>query len=436
MATQKYTKNGDYILKKLNLINFEGKSIDITNIFTSIDYFESIYENFISGTLSINEPGDILQFFPLIGEERIEFSYSTSGEKDIDHKFYVYRIQSSDPNDKVGMMKHTLFFVSEEAMKDQSTLVSKSFKGKESKTIVENLFLLFDSKKKLNIESTKGLHHVVFPNWSPSQCINWLSSFTQHPTNVGGSFLFFQNSEGFNFKSFESLLEQKEIDKFSYTIQNLATDEFKSTDNQTPYNNPNGVASVIELSGSADTLKFLSYGMYANKYIAYDSFVKKIKEYKYDYKTDFSKTKHLNEFRLNTDKFQFNSNQQRVSIIASSSLRDESTYFKSKEKSFSTKLEETAPFRTSIYAQTTARQFEVVFYGNDKITAGKVVEIKMPNTTSLDQKKNDPHKFNNKRFLITECSHSFGETSHRITTRCISDSSINKFVYELPLKQE
>ena len=149
-----------------------------------------------------------------------------------------------------------------------------------------------------------------------------------------------------------------------------------------------------------------------------------------------SKNLSLNEFRLNTDKFRFNSNQRRVSIIASSSLRDESTYFKSKDKSFSTKLEETAPFRTSIYAQTAARQFEVVFYGNDKITAGKVVEIKMPNTTSLDQKKNDPHKFNDKRFLITECSHSFGETSHRIATRCISDSSINKFVYELPLKQE
>lgn len=416
---REYTRSTDYQLKKLELVNFQGDIIPLNDSFNRIMFFESIYESFTSGVIEITDSYDISQFFPLLGEEELRFKFTTDGTVDIEKIFHVYRTET---NQKENVLTHILHFVSKELMIDQNTSISKSYLKKDALAIVKDIYSFFETDKKLIAETTTGLHHVVIPSWSPIQAINWVSSFAQHPSFVGGTFLFFENKEGYNFTCVEKLIDTTPEKTYSAPIQNLTNDN----------NTGNSIRSFTQLSGTLDTLKSMSEGMYANSVIAYDNISKSYKTYKYDYQKNFDDTKHLNEFRLVSPEFKFTSEKQRISIVPSTLNRENSSYFKEKfGDPLSHRIEETAYYKTTLLSQLSARQFEIDFNGDSNLTCGQVVNIELPNISQLETKKAFPHRFNRKKFLLVSCMHSFTKTSYIVTARAVSDTLVNEPKYDL-----
>lgn len=426
MATT-FTRPQDYILESIELSNYKGDVVNLVGAFITFQYTESIFEPYGSGTIVVFEQDDIAQFFPLVGEEKLSIKYTTDGTQGkgvIEKIFSVYRKESKSTGD---VQSHVLYFVSPEAMVDQNVLVSKSFPKKQVNEIVERIYNNYiESDKEFIIEPTKGLHSIVVPNWSPFQTISWCASFAQHPSYTGGTYMFFENNDGFNFKPLELLIESEPIDEYSASVQNLS-----DSDRDTIIDS-NSVQNIRELSGTSDTLNSLSEGMYANRYIAYDNIAKTIRVKDYDYLEQFDDTKHLNPFKLCTDNFTYKSVAQRTSILPTLTFREESDYFKAAQGlSYSPRLEETANYKTSLLSQISSRQFEAIFNGDLRITCGVTLNMEMPNESVLENKSGQSNRFNSRKFLVASCTHSFTAKRYSIVARLVSDSLPNEAIYNL-----
>ena len=64
-------KSGEFFIDSLILTNPEQESISLRKICSSVIIFESIYEHFLSGRLTILDGAGILQNFKLTGQESL-----------------------------------------------------------------------------------------------------------------------------------------------------------------------------------------------------------------------------------------------------------------------------------------------------------------------------------------------------------------------------
>jgi hypothetical protein len=58
------------------------------------------------------------------------------------------------------------------------------------------------------MQQTEGLYDFVIPYKKPFEAINWLSNYATAVGKEGADFLFYENSEGFNFFSLQNLFTQ------------------------------------------------------------------------------------------------------------------------------------------------------------------------------------------------------------------------------------
>lgn len=414
-----YQKPKGYILSKLILTTHENKSISILEVLNSISIVEDIYITFLHGVLSFADSNDIHQLAPLIGEETITMVYKTDdvSSPEIERVFRTYRIETSDDKYK-DRLSHSLYFCSVEAFQDSNTVVSKSYKNKSIRFIISDAFSLLDSNKKLNIDTLSGNYHIISPNWSPFQLINYCTSIAK-PKNYNGSMvLFFETSDGFNFKHLESMTSEPIIGVWATSNVKSATEAGIEIE---PSNN---IISYKILKNSVDTLKSMSEGLYSNATMAYDNITKSHKIFGYDYKTEFSKTKNLADFKLNSDNFSYNNNMQRITYIPTTSFRFDSSYVKSKIGSgnVSEKKEQIIPSRTSMLSQISAKQIELEIAGDNRIIAGKTMKIEIPNVTALESIKMNKHRYNSKKVLITSVTNIFTQKTHTMQLRVADDS--------------
>lgn len=416
-----YVKPKHYSLQKLSITTHENKSISIMQILDRISIVEDIYVNFLHGTLIIADSNDIHQIAPLIGEETITMVYRTDdvSSPEIERIFRVYRIETSD--DKYSdRLSHTLYFASKEVFNDANTTISKSYKNKSIKFILSDAFKYLDSNKSLNIGDMNNLYHIVSPQWSPLQLINYCTSIA-NPKNFGSSMvLFYENSEGFNFKHIEELIIQPVIGNWVATNTKFKNKE----DPNQEINHSNNIIKYRILKNSVDTLKSMSEGLYNNAVISYDNVSKSYKVHGYDYNKEFEKTNHLAGFKLNSENHSYNNNMQKITYIPTTSHRYDSAYVKSKigNTNLSERKETIIPSRTSILSQISAKQIELEVAGDNRLVAGKTIQIELPNVTALDNIKKNKHRYNVKKVLITSITNIFTQISHEMTLRVADDS--------------
>jgi hypothetical protein len=416
-----YQKPSQYTLLDLSITTHEDKTISIIEVIDTISIVEDIYMNFLHGSLVFADANDLQQLAPLIGEETIRMVYKTDDAvaPEIVRVFRTYRVETSADTYK-DRLAHTLYFCSEEAFHDSNSIISKSYKNKSIKFIVSDAFKLLNSNKKLNIDTMSGNFHIISPSWSPLQLINYCTSIAK-PKNYNGSMvIFYENSDGYNFKHIEELMNQESIGEWiaadaKNKDNNIITDEI---------NPSNNIIDYRILKNSVDTLKSMGEGLYNNAVMAYDNISKSIKVFGYDYNKEFDKSSHLAGFKLHSRNFTMNSNNQRITYIPTTTFRYDSAYVKSKIGSnvLSERKETIIPSRTSLLSQISAKQIELDVAGDNRLVAGKTIDIKIPNVTALDSLKTTNHRYNNKKVLITRITNIFSQKTHKMVLRVADDS--------------
>ena len=205
---------GDVNIERATLTSSRGVFQNITAQVLNVIIYEDLFSPFITGSLVVKESFDFQNLLPLVGEEYLELKVSTPTiEKGvIQGTFLVYKM-----TDKVNLgdrsVAYELNFISVEAIVDQNKKLSKVYAGKISDIV--STFVLdkvdgLESKKKFIVENTRNTIKYVSPYWGPVKNLTFLSensiSETQSP-----SFLFFENRDGFNFRSLEKLYQSEPI---------------------------------------------------------------------------------------------------------------------------------------------------------------------------------------------------------------------------------
>lgn len=273
-----------------------------------LDYFEDLLSPSIMMTVQVMSSSSLVNILPIRGGESVVMTIETSfGEFSFsgDNTLYVYKVSElvQDSNSEV----FTLNLVSREGITNETIRCVKRYDGTIDQSVKKILdeVLKTDNYKSENIESTSNSYSFIGNQKKPFHILTWLGpkSIPQStsPTNTSGDslnaeakgvagFLFYQNKDGFNFKSVENLVRNtqpgtsnsKDIPRYYYK---------QTIEANSPYNEYTILNYSIEKN--TDLLKNLRVGMYANATYFYNLYENKLSLFKYVLKNEIKNSSTL-----------------------------------------------------------------------------------------------------------------------------------------------
>ena len=242
---------------------------DITQGAPEIDYYESIESPSISMTLRFIDIDQVIGRKGITGGELIELTVKDGDEDEFkitkDHKLMLNAV--SDMNTTAQIQEATLEFISQETIINETARLNKKFSGNVSQTVKDILTedkkgiktkkKVFGPKKEGEIEEDRATNSYSFVGnlKRPFDTIQWLCAKSQSSTKNFG-FLFFENLDGYHFRSIENLLKQEPL-------------RYEQTDS--PFESQNkAIILQNKLNRSNDIGMNCRMGMYANKTIYID----------------------------------------------------------------------------------------------------------------------------------------------------------------------
>lgn len=270
---------GDIQIKTVRLDNAYGKYVDLTKTFVVINIYEELMCPFMSGRIILSDSLSMNSVLPLVGEETLYIEFETPSHEGTAFKFskrfYIYKMENNvNINPKNALLE--LMFVSIDGFVDMNTQISQTFRGSISstvETILKERFAL-NSTSKLNIERTANNHIHTSNFWTPSQNIYYL---TREAINIDGNpnFVFYENRDGLNFVSLDTLFNQAPTMEFIRDQKNrtLQPDGKMLADPSGDY------ARIVDMSSDNfyDYIDRLQSGMYGSAMYQYDVETRKLR---------------------------------------------------------------------------------------------------------------------------------------------------------------
>lgn len=425
--------------KEFVITSLDGqKSIDLmgSSSLLFLDYFEDLLSPCVMMSVQIMSSTSLLHTLPIRGGESVEISIETSfGDFEFygNKSLYVYKVSEVAQNSTSETF--TLNLVSREGITNETVRCVKRYDGTINQSVKKILddVLNTDNYKTENIESTINSYSFIGNLKKPFHILTWLGpkSIPQSstPTNTSGNslnsqakgvagFLFYQNKDGFNFKSIEGLVRntqfgtsnKKDIPRYYYK---------QVIEANSPYNEYTILNYSIDKN--TDLLKNLRVGMYANATYFYDLYRNKLSIFKYTLKNEIK-----NASTLGTDNNIAVSNELGESI--SRIMVRTSDIGIMDNKPGTQGITDTTPLRdTADMAKSTARynllftqSLNMVVPCNINLKVGDIIYAEFPKITNSNSGEIDEKQSGN--YLIKELRHHM-ETAMMITSlKLIRDS--------------
>lgn len=304
---------GDVNIDKCIITSNNGVYQDITAQVLQVQFFEDIFAPFSSGSLVLKDAQDFTNLFPLKGEEYLQLRVSTPTMERgyIEGTFHIYKMNDRT---KLGdrVVAYELNFISIESVVDTNKKISKVYSGKISDivgTFVSDKIDGLESGKQFIVENTRNSIKYISNFWSPIKNLTYMAenaiSESQSP-----SFLFFENRDGFNFRSLERIYKGEPIIEFvndRYTRDNFpmggnALNPMEDYKRMTDFTVP-----VVY-----DYMDRLRSGMMASKLMSYDSTKKTYTVTNYIATKRFDSQIHLNSKPLFSENAPLRSNSRHI----------------------------------------------------------------------------------------------------------------------------
>ena len=419
VATTKYQT--DYELQNISIsVPSFGMPVDMKSYMVELNLYEDIFGDSVSGSLLVSDAIGLLPNFKLNGTEFITVALRKNSEevgKSIKRVFRIYKISDRYFSPGNSYENYTIHFCSEELMLSEKYRVSKSYKNKTVSEIVKDIltnYLKVGSEKIVSVEKTSGSFDFVLPNKKIFETINWLGKYAMPTNKVGGDILFFENIDGFWFKSLQSLYEQKPYFTYYYNPKNISTDmEYKYTN-----------IISLDVLDSFDMLRTATEGTFSNRLISFDPLTRTSKVTDFDYNEYCKKSKKMNsdpvtnnyKDRIGNKQFETpsnnlqagafrlmptNINQRNNKFIKPTPLAVFSDY----------SVEKTIPYRAAQLSLANFSRIKITVPGNAKLSVGMTLDVVVPQMapTSFSkvdqtiQRENDPYLSG--KYLVTAVRH-------------------------------
>lgn len=409
---------GDINVKSVVLKSLKTTfALDIINQILAVNIYEDLYSPFITGTISVKESLDLTSALPLIGEEIITLDIETPGlNVGVKGDFYIHKITDKEYVSDRSVV-YLIHFISKESIHDLTKKISRNFTGKPSEVASTIYREYLTADKNVFIEPAANTVKYVSNFWSPVENLAFLS---RKALTVNGtpSFLTYENNEGFNFRSLDSLYNQKSFATFNYdNSTRLNENNTSSRDINLDYSRITFLSSPIQYDYVNDTTQ----GVYASKLFSYDILTKQFVSSNYEYTDDYSDRKHMNKFQPRTDaniqKFNSRIDTQALCSEVFTGYGKGTTDYKVQE-------------RASILGISRNNTIEIDVPGRFDYTVGKRVTVFVPKMAPIDGflakasgKEDYTDKFLSGDYIISAINHKISRSAHSCYMELIKDSS-------------
>jgi len=443
---------GEYHIEVCEIYAASGTVLDLKDQFASVNIYEDIFKNALTGDISIVDTNNLLTNLPIIGQEKLKLRIVTPNEDDdnsrtmaidfTDTPLYIYKVSSKvSINDNTNA--YTLSFTTPEAVRSNRIRVKQAFSGEPSVDIIKKIFRdedLLNSKKEFYYEETTNNFKFVSPSMRPFDFINSVARrCLSRENNYAPTFLFYETVKGYWFRTIDSMMDTKNPRfVFKEETPNILPEGHKKPDVNTTLTN----ILSFSLMSSTDVMMNMRKGMYGSNLLMIDLVNKTVDNHNYNYFDDFTEDKHVDEFNLYGSQNAPLGSEARDDYGNRLSDYDQSkTYMQAVDREapnglYSARHDGQYDYSgTDIWLQRRMGRFSAIdsaitlrieVPGNTSLQAGDMVGIDMRNQGLLAQEERDP--IYSGRYLVSKLKHEFtrgdGVYKHHCHMEVIRDTAV------------
>jgi hypothetical protein len=284
-----------------------SKTVDLSgsSSILFLDYYEDILSPCITMTVQVMNSTSLVNVLPIRGGEKVFLSIQTAFgdfEFDGEESLYVSGVTGIVPDSTAEAFNLNL--VSREAITNETTRCLRKYSGSIDQTVTKILRddLKTNKFKSDNVEKTSNNFSFIGNQKKPFHVLTWLCPKSMPSTKTIGAsgtsgkgsqavakgvagYLFYENKDGFNFRSIDSLVKDTKVQIGSADSENIPTYFYTQiTEANDPINEFKILNYYIEKNN--DLLKNLRIGMYSNFTYFYNLYTFGFDSYQYNLKDE------------------------------------------------------------------------------------------------------------------------------------------------------
>ena len=264
---------GDVQIKTISIFTDLGV-VNILEHVKGMSIFESVFTPGIMAELTLWDTKNISSKLPILPGQKLSVQFCTPGRKDLKYDLVVTELRDGVPAENMRSKVFILCATTPEVIRNKSNQVTKAYNTNISAMVSDIVSYYLGTKKDIDVQQTKGIQKVIVQSQNPFDAITMLRKRSISVDNKSSSFVFFENQEGFHFKTLEKLMEEDVSDRTFTNDETIRTDITKPIfRNLINYEQPSqySVGERIGEGGlSVDMLKFdfktLKYTRKASKF--------------------------------------------------------------------------------------------------------------------------------------------------------------------------
>ena len=399
---QDKAKSGnDANILKVSLTNHAGVKLDCTDFWANIEIYESVFQNVITGSITLFDNNNIVRNMPLIGREYLEIIFKTPSKDTVSKKFKVYDISIKERISQKNELILVLQFSSVQHGMDHSQKISKSFKNMRWHEIAKKIFddyLTPQSEENIQFtifKDTLPKTSVVIPNWTPFQCLNWIASKMENYGNI--DYMFFERMDGFLLVPL-GYFKNKNVKAVYKQGPEPILEEFEYD----PELSRRKIISYFETLNGNNKSEMEMEGVFASRTFVHDTTFKTVQSKDFSYDNDFGDK---NVIKLSENPIAPAIYTSRVNPLNRVEYKQKSSYAFDKVK------QQYDPFhsqkRRSQLLRNNAKVVKVEAMGDSSRKLGDVIELEIPAPEFLPTK--DKSKLLDGtisgKYIVTSLSH-------------------------------
>ena len=419
----------DYALTNLTLLSSVG-SLDLKNTFEEISYNEDLFNNSLSGYVYIIESSGLIETAAMNGTEFLRLTFSKFGDNSnqIDKLFRVYKVGKRKLEGTMYKESYVLYFCSEELLLSEQYKISKRYRDSLISDIVSDVltnYLKVPNNKSGTIETTYGKYDFIIPTLKPFDAINYVTNYARpNPQNPGADMLFYEDKNGFQYRSLQSLMRQPSYYTYTYKPKNIDSKDLNTdTHNVLTY----------EFLDSFDTLNGITSGTFANQLISLNPLTRSKKVTNFDYTVYSRQAKLLNLYGIIDDST--NRNGDNLGQASQSMLKLIFSNFDSGSNSYVAGVpgasgndiyaETFIPYRTAQLGLANYTRLRISVPGDCNLTVGRVLTFNLSSRNLANKGALD--KYYSGNYFITGVRHLIDLTSFRTILEITKESVPNSY---------
>jgi hypothetical protein len=395
-------RSTDFVINTLTLVTSDGVVTDIDPFAVEVNLYEDIFSPCMSGSILMGDALDLIDHLKLHGNEFLIMEIDKPSLKQPVRKvFRVYKISNREYTTNT-LQNYILHFCSEELVLSTQKYMSKSYKGMVVSDMVKDILinqLQTGTSKLARLETTEGIFNIVLPRMQPFEAIEWLASRAY--SSDGSLFFFFENRDGFNFISYETLMKNPVYQTYYYAPKTGTS----------PQDNLNRI-NFLKVIQDFDVIASGRYGAYSATLMTYDFTSGKT----VGHNSTMTQYKKLNKgLPINDSKNRFNS-----------TLTGNPEYFLKFHPTASDPTvnnhhpENWLHKKASKLAQIHTFKMIATIPGDVMLKVGSIIEVELPQ--AIPQSTRESSEFRSGKYLVSALHHVFVNGIMTTTLELLSDS--------------